>query len=767
MANPSPKQSNLVRQKPSWKHLPTKAVRIPEVFEQQVIELARSLDTSALLPFDKLKATPSTSSGQRSDHQGTTDSGNNHSLQINLETTIGQLDTWTLEDLLKLQLELPLIIDRLKDAQCDRRLEQAILYLAGRCDGANSEDGQGFNKLDTGFGRWLANRIESKQPLISVHAEAALKMLAKYSKQLERGGISLPAWEAIAHQYPREQKMLPPSGEEELSERRIEIKNNKIAVYAPYDASGKFQRSCKEIEGYKFNSDDKGWYFPLFQLEEVLAAFPALEYEYDPNIEGALALLNQQREEERAAKEAQALEASEGIIQLVEAAEIDAPLANGWHLRDYQKQGVEWLLAHRKDGIYRGGILADHMGLGKSVVSLVAARAMQKIFDCPVFVVAPVSLLENWRREAERAEVRIELFSNSYQKIPSPLENQKYVLIADEAHGYQDEKSKRTERLMALSHHENCLATWLLTGTPIKNGSPINLYPLLMAVDHPMAKDKWEYQRRYCNGHRKYIGSKSVWDASGASHLDELSKKTEDAILRRTKDECLKELPVKTRLYKEASLEPAGEKAYRKELADLVQDYRDRVKRKEVDPDAEALVTLNFLRKVGSKAKVDSAIALAQELLEQGQQVVLFTEFLESANAVYAALGGEILTGETKTEERQAAVDRFQSGESKTFVGTIKAGGVGLTLTAASNVILVDRPWTSSEADQAEDRVHRIGQTNAVFATWLQLGDIDKAIDSLLLSKASRIELILKGKRKTLKGLNSFKDLAKELLAIL
>ena len=203
------------------------------------------------------------------------------------------------------------------------------------------------------------------------------------------------------------------------------------------------------------------------------------------------------------------------------------------------------------------------------------------------------------------------------------------------------------------------------------------------------------------------------------------------------------------------------------EINRLVTDYRRRASEGLVNEDAEALVTLNFLRKVGSVAKVGSAVATAQELLEQGQQVVLFTEFVESANALYQQLGGELLTGETRVEERQAAVDRFQSGESKVFVGTIKAGGVGLTLTAASHVILVDRAWTPGDCEQAEDRCHRLGQNNSVFATWLQLGEIDQAIDSLLLSKQQRIELVLKGKRKTLKGLSSPKELAKELLAII
>ena len=194
-----------------------------------------------------------------------------------------------------------------------------------------------------------------------------------------------------------------------------------------------------------------------------------------------------------------------------------------------------------------------------------------------------------------------------------------------------------------------------------------------------------------------------------------------------------------------------------------------RVKAGEVSPEAQALVTLGILRKVGSKYKVGSAIALAEELLEQGQQVVIFGEFKESVNAVYSAFAGnaELLTGNTPQDERQLMCDRFQRGESKVFVGTIKAGGVGITLTAANNVILLDRPWTPGDAEQAEDRCHRIGQSSAVSAFWIQLGLVDKMVDELIDSKQARIEKVLKGKVKTLRGLDSPAELAKELLEIL
>ena len=120
-----------------------------------------------------------------------------------------------------------------------------------------------------------------------------------------------------------------------------------------------------------------------------------------------------------------------------------------------------------------------------------------------------------------------------------------------------------------------------------------------------------------------------------------------------------------------------------------------------------------------------------------------------------------------KRHECIRSFQEFKKEGPRIIVATIAIGSVGITLTAANNVILLDRPWTPGDAEQAEDRCHRIGQKNAVSAYWVQLGKIDTKIDELIINKQSRIEKVLKGKTKTLQGLDSPKELAKELLAIL
>lgn len=682
-----------------------------------------------------------------------------------LRETIG---TAAIAQFKPVEIESPVIrVDR-------NDLERAILYMDSHCDGCQTEDSKGFNGCDTNFGKWLASKLRIGESLLQSHAIKALKMLQKYKNtQLSPAGFTLPAWEDIADRYPEASIIKREiNGEICTPKRLIQLKGESLAMFAPYDVSQKLQQRTRDLGGRFFRKNqggDDSWRFELEleKIEQVLEQWPEPMYTHDPAIEGVLIALKADRDAEIARQEATALAVAESIGKL--AGNLDTEFKNGWKLRSYQKEGVEWLLAHSKGHIYSGGILADQMGLGKSLIAMTAAKKMQQKTGCKIFIVAPVSLQEMWARTAEIVECQVEITTNSYQKIFKPLESQQYLLIADEAHSYQDPQSKRSQAFLDLAKHDNCIAVWPLTGTPIKNGRPINLFCLLLAINHPLAADRKSYERKYCNGNYKQIGRKgrSVWDVSGASHLEELEHNTKDAILQRTKAECLPELPAKTRLFKEAELSAETEREYKEKIAGLVADYRNRAKLGLVDPDSEALATINILRAAGSIAKSEYAIELAEELIDSGEQVVIFTEFLESAKVIAARLDGLLLTGETKPEDRQAMCDRFQTGDVNAIVGTIKAGGVGLTLTAASNVILVDRPWTPGDTEQAEDRCHRLGQKSAVFATWLQYGPIDTAIDGVIQLKQENIDIVMRGKKKTLNNVQSPKDLARQLMAIL
>jgi SNF2 family DNA or RNA helicase len=588
-------------------------------------------------------------------------------------------------------------------------------------------------------------------------------MIQKYQRQLAQANLwPLPAWEEIAEHYSVEQ-VVHVKGTIRLSA------DKEFLIYqGPYDPQVLIK--AKSIKPCNFDFQSKSWLWPFNCAEEVGSKFPQNEFDWTDEAIEAIYEAIRVREEAELSRKKEIENKALKLNLLIEQAELSKPLPNGWTLREYQIKAVEWLLFHSKPFGLGGAILADHMGLGKSLTTIVAAKLLRDYLgdETSIIVVCPASLKEMWVRTAEMVQTSVEVFSNHFKSIPLPLDRP-YILITDEAHCFQDPKSKRTQSLLNLAHNENCKAAWLLTGTPLKNGRPINLLPLLMAIKHKLAEDINHYQRYFCNATTRSIGrGKSIWDVSGAAHLDELAKKTQDCILRRTKSEVLKELPEKERTMLPVMLD--NEREYKSTINTKVAEYRQRVQLGEVSADAEALVTLNFLRNVGSRYKVDATCELAEQILGEGRQVVIFTEFVDSARLIAENLknyGVELLTGETKIEERQNMVDRFQSGQSKVFVGTIRAGGVGLTLTVASDVILTDRAWTPGDCEQVEDRCHRLGQKNSVMAYWLQLGMIDEYMNKFLTQKQERIELVLKGKRKTLRGIGSPAELAKELLEIL
>ncbi len=335
-------------------------------------------------------------------------------------------------------------------------------------------------------------------------------------------------------------------------------------------------------------------------------------------------------------------------------------------------------------------------------------------------------------------------------------------MLVSNCHYMQTMTSLRTKAMLALA--EQAKAVWLISGTPLKNGRPANLFPLLKATGHRLAKDRKKYEQYFCSaGPTRF----SKWDASGAAHLDELHKLTQDIILRRTKAECL-DLPPKTRVLRKADISDAAMDHYHHVFDELKARFEERMEKGEVLPGSEAVVELNFLRHAASLAKLETATDLATQVLEEGGQVVVFVAFRDTADLLAEELHAEVLDGETKPRDRQPMVDRFQSGERKAIVCTFGAGGVGITLHAASNVILSDRPWTPGDAMQSEDRLHRIGQRNPVTAHWIQAFEVDEAIDAILLAKQERIDLVMEGKRKTLRGVGgSVVEIAQELFPVL
>ena len=421
--------------------------------------------------------------------------------------------------------------------------------------------------------------------------------------------------------------------------------------------------------------------------------------------------------------------------RLVAAATLSDPLEDGRQLFAHQRAGARWLLARR------GALLADAMGLGKTLTALAAARAMVRLADCRVVVVAPSGLHHHWRQEALALGLSVAL--HSWAKLPTELPPAGCVLLADEAHYAQNLSSRRTKALLRLARHPRLRAAWLLTGTPMKNGRPVQLYPLLAAIGHPLAADQRHFEERYCQGHWRERRGVRQWEAKGASQLAELHRLVRPLVLFRRKEQCL-DLPPKQRLTLPVELPPAEEELLRERLEETIAAYRQRAALGLVRSDAETLAVFTALRQISSRAKVPAVVSLLSRLLLQGEPVVVFTAFIATAQALRAALaeGGRepvVLTGAVPAPCRQGLVDGFQAGSSDALIATYGTGGLGFTLHRARHVVLVERPWTPGEAEQAEDRCHRIGMGAILTSHWIQLGGADRLVDELVASKADRI----------------------------
>ena len=285
--------------------------------------------------------------------------------------------------------------------------------------------------------------------------------------------------------------------------------------------------------------------------------------------------------------------------QLVRAAGLTEQLADGRRPMAHQRHAARWLLARR------GAVLADAMGLGKTLSVLLAARALVRCADCRVVVVAPAGLRAHWRQEALALALRLDL--HSWARLPADLPAAGCVLVVDEAHFAQSAHAARSQALLRLARHPRLRAIWLLTGTPMKNGRPAQLLPLLAAIGHPLAADRRGFEERYCQGHWRERAGRRVWDASGASHLEELHRLVRPLLLHRAKGQCL-ELPPKQRRLLPVRLGPAAAAEFQRRLDNCVLAYRQRAARGLVRRDAEALAVLAALRRIGSQHKLPAAV---------------------------------------------------------------------------------------------------------------------------------------------------------------
>ncbi|MDZ7826180.1 MAG: DEAD/DEAH box helicase [Gammaproteobacteria bacterium] len=413
-------------------------------------------------------------------------------------------------------------------------------------------------------------------------------------------------------------------------------------------------------------------------------------------------------------------------------------------LRPYQQRGLDWLQFLREHGF--GGILADDMGLGKTVQALAhllrekeAGRA-----DRPSLVVAPTSLMFNWRHEARRfaPDLRVlvlhgprrkarfaaigehDLVLTTYPLLARDkdalLAQPYHLAILDEAQFIKNPRAQASRVARRIeARHRLCL-----TGTPLENhlGELWSLFDF--AAPGLLGSDK-QFRRLFRTPIEKH---------DNEAAMDCLTRRVRPFLLRRTKAQAAAELPEKTEIVQSVALENQQRELYetvrlavhrqvyqaieRRGLARshvIVLDALLKLRQVCCDP---RLVDMDEARAVTQSAKLTMLMTLLPEMIEEGRRVLVFSQFTSMLALIEAALqelglGYAKLTG--RTRNRQAAVERFQAGEVPVFLISLKAGGTGLNLTAADTVIHYDPWWNPAVERQAADRAHRIGQDQPVF----------------------------------------------------
>ena len=450
----------------------------------------------------------------------------------------------------------------------------------------------------------------------------------------------------------------------------------------------------------------------------------------------------------------------------------------------HQEEGIKFLLSKKKC------ILADDMGLGKTFQSIVAAleTGVEK-----VLVVCPANAKINWKREIcnfiDEDEVSIlktgywnpkrftiinyDILKNFHTLIDGRKKYEENeirrelvdfgfdLVILDEAHMVKNSSSQRTKIINQIS--ENVERRWLLTGTPIAN-RPMDYFNLLFLCDSPLTANWQFFAFRYCaakkfNKRLKTGKMKQIWLTDGASNLEELHNRTKKYILRRVKEDHL-DLPPK--IVAPYYLELDDMKAYESVFDDYLEWAKSEGKSL---GSGRHMVELIVLRKFISLKKVEHSVELAEQAMEQGKKVIIFTNFTDSFNALMSKFGKLAVghNGKMNGTQKQNSIDQFQNNDNvKVFVGNLISAGTAITLTKAEVVIMNDLDFVPANHAQAEDRAYRIGQASTVNVYYpIFENTVDTMMYEMLESKKQIISTIMGEEHEEM---DISKDLFKKLL---
>ncbi|MDF7806546.1 DEAD/DEAH box helicase [Pontiellaceae bacterium B12219] len=465
---------------------------------------------------------------------------------------------------------------------------------------------------------------------------------------------------------------------------------------------------------------------------------------------------------------------SETLDQLRNPEELAVPETLNAKLRPYQEEGLNWIWFCANTGL--GACLADDMGLGKTIQVL--AALLRKKADAPgskpALLVVPTSLIGNWKREAEKFAPDLNLFIAHRQygedascpdlsadlvittygmltRLEWPSETEWSWAILDEAQAIKNHTTRQSKAVRALKAD----ARIALTGTPIENRLG-DLWSLFDFLNPGLLGSASQFS----------AFTKSI-QSDNHEHYAPLRRLVSPYILRRLKTDksIISDLPDKTEMTVFCGLNPPQAKLYKQSVQSMLKEL------KETEGIQKKGLVLTYLMRFKQicnhpdqvtgegdylpkhSAKFQRLEELCSEIESRGEKVLVFTQFREITEPLADCLAGVfgrpglVLHGGTPVKKRQEMVEAFQREDGPPFfVLSIKAGGTGLNLTAASHVVHFDRWWNPAIENQATDRAFRIGQKrNVLVHKFVTSGTLEEKIDRLLAEKQKTADQILTG----------------------
>lgn len=426
-------------------------------------------------------------------------------------------------------------------------------------------------------------------------------------------------------------------------------------------------------------------------------------------------------------------------------------------LYEYQIEGSNWLKHTRR------GILGDEMGIGKTLQAIHAARDTGAVVVC-----LASSKITTWAREILGVDpqatilvvmsgdktleysrgvgthwviVNFELLDKRLDDIQLNLHPEYKTVIVDESHKIKEPSTIRSKATVALC--DSAENVYLLTGTALLN-RPMELFNQLRAIRHPLGNNWYSYAKKYCGAYyrtsyRRIRDPKTqamrvkefrFLDTTGASNLEDLKDEISVSYLRRTKAALGDKLPPVVLEYVETTMDVSFRQMYEQAWDTYKANLEQRLREENLDFEEEVetlirankakhLTEMGKLLQIASLSNVKRVVGDAENAVEQGEQVIIFTNYTKTLQEIKQALlklkiPTVSISGEDNQSKRIEAMDKFQSGQAKVFVGNIVAAGTGIDLYRGSIVLFPDMDWTPGVLDQAISRAHRNGQQKQV-----------------------------------------------------